>query len=93
MIPIEKIILFGSYAWGKPNKYSDIDIAVISSDFKKLDDLKRIELLLRTVYKVKMPKLVDIEPLGFTPEELEKADYFDIACEIKECGKIVYSAS
>ena len=24
----EKIILFGSYAWGKPNKDSDIDLLV-----------------------------------------------------------------
>ena len=26
---IEKIILFGSYAYGTPNKYSDIDLLVI----------------------------------------------------------------
>ena len=25
----EKIILFGSYAWGKPNKDSDFDIFVV----------------------------------------------------------------
>jgi predicted nucleotidyltransferase len=25
----EKIILFGSYAWGKPNKDSDIDLLII----------------------------------------------------------------
>ena len=92
-IPIEKVILFGSYAWGKPNKYSDIDLAIVSSRFRKMDDIKRIVLLLEVVRKVRMPKLVDIEPLGFTPEELEKADYFDIACEIKERGKVVYSGS
>jgi predicted nucleotidyltransferase len=28
----EKIILFGSYAYGKPNKESDIDLYVVTSD-------------------------------------------------------------
>jgi predicted nucleotidyltransferase len=28
---IEKIILFGSYAYGTPNKYSDIDLLVIKN--------------------------------------------------------------
>lgn len=83
---VEKVILFGSYAWGRPHVHSDIDLAVISPDFKKFDDFKRIGLLLDVVYKVRMPKLVDIEVLGFTSEEIEKADYFDIASEIREKG-------
>ena len=87
-IRIERVILFGSYAWGRPRVFSDIDLAVISRDFKKLNDLKRIGLLLDVVYKLKMPKLVDIEVLGFTPEELENADYFDIPAEIKEKGVV-----
>lgn len=33
---IEAIILFGSYAKGTENENSDIDIAVISSDFKNI---------------------------------------------------------
>ena len=28
----EKIILFGSYAYGSPNEYSDLDILVVTSD-------------------------------------------------------------
>lgn len=85
-IRVEKVILFGSYAWGRPRAYSDIDLAVISRDFKKLSDLKRIGMLLDVVYKLRMPKLVDVEVLGFTPEELENADYFDIASEIRDKG-------
>ncbi|MDP2642463.1 MAG: nucleotidyltransferase domain-containing protein [Candidatus Peregrinibacteria bacterium] len=30
----EKIILFGSYAWGKPNKDSDFDILIIKNGKK-----------------------------------------------------------
>jgi len=92
-IRIEKVILFGSYAWGKPHLGSDIDLAVVSPDFERMDDTKRIGLLLKIIYKLKMPNLVDVEPLGFTEEELENADYFDIAAEIKEKGKIVYQRS
>ena len=34
-IAIKKIILFGSYAYGKPNKHSDIDICVIVPNRRK----------------------------------------------------------
>ena len=35
-VPAEKIYLFGSYAYGRPNKNSDIDIyVVIPDDFNK----------------------------------------------------------
>ena len=40
--------------------------------------------------KIKTKVPVDIEPLGFTPEELDNADYFDIAAEIRERGRVVY---
>ena len=32
-LPLEKILLFGSYAKGNPHKYSDIDLAIFSSAF------------------------------------------------------------
>ena len=89
-IPVEIVILFGSYAWGHPKKDSDIDLAVISSRFKKMGDIKRIMLLSDVARRVKTPSIIDIDPLGFTAEELEDADYFDIAAEIKEKGKVVY---
>ena len=43
---IDAIILFGSYAKGNENEDSDIDIAIISSDFKDVidDGAKRIGL-------------------------------------------------
>lgn len=89
-VSVKKVILFGSYAWGRPTKYSDIDLAIISPAFRKMSDIRRIMFLLDAVRNIKTQQLVDIEPLGFTPEELEKADYFDIAAEIKERGKMLY---
>lgn len=36
---------------------------------------------------IKVPTSIDIDPLGFTEEELENADYFDIAAEIQKVQK------
>ncbi len=50
-INIEQAILFGSYAKGTQNKYSDIDLAVVSADFEGnrfKDNLKLAEAKLRT---------------------------------------------
>ncbi|MFH1873628.1 MAG: nucleotidyltransferase domain-containing protein [Pseudomonadota bacterium] len=87
---ISEIILFGSYAWGKPNDTSDIDIAVISKSFQQLTDIERIMYLTDCVRKLKITIPVGIDIIGFTPEELNKANYFDLAGEIKEKGEVVY---
>lgn len=90
---IDKVILFGSYAYGDPQKRSDIDIAVISPDFSNLNDYERIKLLLSVAHKVRTREPIDFETLGYSPSEYQKADYFDIPLgEIKEKGKVIYSA-
>ncbi|MBI5235252.1 MAG: nucleotidyltransferase domain-containing protein [Deltaproteobacteria bacterium] len=87
-IHIRKIILFGSYAYGRPGKGSDIDLAIVSDSFKRMDDIKRIMLLSDCSRKIDIA--VDIDPLGFTEEELEAADYFKVGGEIQEKGVVVY---
>ncbi|MFH0796329.1 MAG: nucleotidyltransferase domain-containing protein [Candidatus Omnitrophota bacterium] len=91
-IPVETVILFGSYAYGKPCKHSDIDLAVISQKFNRMNDIKRIMLLSDLTRRVKTRYPVDIDPLGFTAEELEKGDYFNITTIIREDGKIIYES-
>ena len=90
-IPVKQVILFGSYAYGKPNLRSDIDLAVVSPKFKNMDDIKRIMVLSDAVRHIKTTRAIDINPIGFTDEELKKADYFDIGGEIVEKGVILYS--
>ena len=90
-IKISRVILFGSYAYGKPNLRSDIDLAVVSPKFKNMDDIKRIMILSDAARHIKTPRPIDINPIGFTDEELEKADYFEIGGEIVEKGVILYS--
>lgn len=66
-----KIILFGSQAKGKANKESDIDVVIISEDFRNKDILERAAMTkdaeIRTLKKFMIP--LDIVTL--TPEENE----------------------
>ena len=89
-ITVKKIILFGSNAYGNLTKSSDIDIAVISDRFKKMDDIARIMLLSDYARRVKTD--IDIDPIGFTEDALEKSDYFEIGGEIVEKGVVLYNA-
>lgn len=88
-VKVDKILLYGSYASGKPHDWSDIDLAVISSNFSKMSRLKRIEKLLDATYNINCE--VDIEPLGFSPQEYEEASKLTFLGEIKRTGKIIYA--
>lgn len=39
-IQIRRAVLFGSYAHGKPHKWSDIDVALVADEFKGVDDVR-----------------------------------------------------
>ncbi len=52
----EKILLFGSYAAGIPNKHSDIDILVIVDE--KLEKKQRIDTLTKLNLKTALPNLM-----------------------------------
>lgn len=45
-IPISKLILFGSFARGSVNKYSDLDLVVVSNKFGFVPNLKNYKPLL-----------------------------------------------
>lgn len=62
----QKVILFGSYAYGQPTKDSDIDIIVVKQT--QLPFNKRAADIRRSLRGVKAP----IDILVYTPEELSK---------------------
>ncbi len=86
-IHIEKLILFGSYQYGKPREDSDFDIAVISQDFEKMDFWDRIKLFAKTAMAVDSR----LELLGFSKKEYLKPDAASFLSLIKKKGKIVFS--
>jgi predicted nucleotidyltransferase len=84
----EKIILFGSYAWGKPKKDSDIDLLIIKQT--KKDHYKRIPEARSYLHNI--DQAFDI--LIMTPEEITKrlklGDFF--IKEILKRGRVLYEA-
>ena len=83
-----KIILFGSYAYGKPTEDSDVDILVIMS-FKGRNPEKATEIWMET--RPKFP----IDIMVRKPEEMKKrlamGDFF--LREITEKGEVLYEAA
>jgi len=80
-ISVKQLVLFGSYAENREREGSDIDIAVISEDFKKKSYWQRIDLLSKAIFDVMEP----IEAVSFTPEEWEKQD--TMICQFAHGGK------
>ena len=64
-INIEKIILYGSYAKGEYNESSDIDLAVVISEYDEKDFISMGTFLLDKSFVLK----VDLQPLPFSIEE------------------------
>lgn len=81
----QKVILYGSYAYGNPDKDSDIDVAIFSNDFAKLNYFDSLDV----VYKhLRSFKKINIEPVFFTYDEYIKGNdpFID---EIKMKGVVI----
>ncbi|MBI4224208.1 MAG: nucleotidyltransferase domain-containing protein [Deltaproteobacteria bacterium] len=84
----EQIILYGSYARGEANEWSDVDLVVISKDFEKIDPLERLTILSHAAWPVQAA----IEAIGYTPSEISERGPDSIFWEaIQEHHKVLYS--
>ena len=52
-VPVESIYLFGSYAYGTPNKDSDLDLYVVFKDEMEMRELDAITAISMAIYPVK----------------------------------------
>ena len=83
----EKIILFGSYAYGNPTRDSDIDLLIIKeSNKRRIDRNCEVRKILREI------KGISIQPIVFTKNELHKRLKIgdDFIKTIIEEGKVLY---
>jgi predicted nucleotidyltransferase len=62
-----KIIVFGSYAWGKPTEDSDIDIFLIMESNLRRDERAR------QVQKIFSQRTFPLDVIVYTPEEVEQS--------------------
>jgi len=83
-IRLKAIYLYGSYAEGNPNEDSDIDLALVSPDFK-LDTMSDWNRVFRICFEVDN----HIEPVLYRPSDLKKP--YPLALRIKKFGRLLYS--
>ena len=84
----EKIILFGSYAYGEARKDSDVDLLIIkNTDKRPIDRWIEVKRLLRDISRT-----LPVSPLVYTEKEIEERnaikDFF--IEEIFENGEVLY---
>lgn len=65
---LDKVILFGSFARGDFGQYSDVDILVISKNFKGVKKLKRSPKLYYDIHN-NLKLEFDVDFACYTPEE------------------------
>lgn len=82
-IKVSKVILFGSHAKGMATPDSNIDIAVISSQFGQ-NNLTEMMFLRKLALKIDL----HIEPLPFSPQDMEDR-YSTLTQEIKKYGVLI----
>lgn len=84
-IHVNKLILYGSYAHGDYREGSDIDLILISEDFKIMITGQE-DILSEAIHDVFAP----LEFVGFTPEEWnnQSSPLYDYAKQ----GEILYAA-
>ena len=83
----DKIILFGSYAYGNPTPESDIDLFIVKDENKKrIDRFCEVRKMLRDI------KGISIQPMVFTNRELQARLKLedDFILEIVSKGKVLY---
>jgi len=87
----DKIILFGSYAYGKPNEDSDIDLFVLKDGLNKYNTRefkKAIRKKIRNIYTKFRTNGIDIL-VASTQEVYKREDYF-YKEELLKKGKVWY---
>ncbi len=89
-INIDKIVIFGSFIKGKLRKDSDIDVIVVSRDFRGKSIFERVKMTSgigrELVSKLKMP----FDLIYYSDEEWEKEDFL-IINEAKEKGEVIHA--
>lgn len=83
----EKIILFGSYAYGRPVKESDIDLFIVKeSNKRRIDRFCEVRKIIRGI------KGISVQPVVFTKKEINQRLKIgdDFLKEVLSRGRVLY---
>ena len=84
-VQADRIILFGSFAKGTAQEHSDIDLILISDDFKKNNLRERIEVLGIASARIMEP----IEARGYTHKEIQNVSPLNFISEVIKTGLVI----
>ena len=76
-LKVKRAIVFGSVARGEMTEDSDIDLIIISPDFKKMDFVKRFTFL--SHLREGITRKVPMDIFGYTSEEFKKLSKESVA--------------
>jgi predicted nucleotidyltransferase len=90
----DKIILFGSYAYGKPTEDSDVDLFLVKDDLK-IEDMREYKLALqKRLFSIQKKYLVGVDLFVDSSKRMHKRieevkdQFYD---EILNRGKVIYA--
>ena len=87
---LKKIILFGSQITEKATKESDIDILIISEDFRGKDIFERAELTKEAEIMTIKKFMIPLDIITLTPEEFESDA--SLIAEYAKKGQVLFAA-
>lgn len=79
-IPVDRIILYGSFAKNTQHVDSDIDLCLVSASYDKNADY-----FFKKIWHLASEIDTSLEPIPFTPEELDNK-YSTLSAEIRKFG-------
>ena len=81
----EKIILFGSYAWGEPTKYSDMDFFIVTETENTRKTAMEIDSSI-------FPRFMAMDFIVYTPAQLKKELEIEepFISKVMKAGKVLY---
>jgi len=87
-IDVEAIIVFGSRIKGTARKDSDLDLVVVSKDFREKNIFQRAELLGEVDYKLIKKFMIPIDLITMSPEEWKKGT--SLVAQFAQTGEVAY---
>jgi predicted nucleotidyltransferase len=89
-VEVTKIILFGSWAGGNASPESDVDIVVISKDFRNKDIFRRLALIKDAEIATIKKYMIPLDVIMMTPDEFTSGT--SLVSEFAKKGKVISAA-
>lgn len=87
---LKQIILFGSHTSGRATEESDIDILIISEDFRGKDIFERAELTKEAEIMTIKKFMIPLDIITLTPEEFQSET--SLIAEYAKKGEVLFAS-